>query len=382
MIDFADLIRPLALSDFLDEFWDRQFFHDPADPGQDRAKWFDLAQFDALLSRPSLSATNLFAIDARRTLGPGDYSHANGDSDVLRVLDLFDAGATVVFREADRHHHGLWRLTRAIERALEAPAFANIYYAPAGGQSFPTHYDALDVFAVQLSGCKVWSLFAPIGAKPLRHDHCYDDLGNSGEQARITLRAGDVLYIPRGQPHLVTAGDEPSLHISISVTPFTRYDLLRSQLDVLARSDGDHRVALAPSAGPIDDSPATAVTLPQGEDLARMRHAALLAQVPVAIDQPLRARALARSLNANTMLQAVIAAPCYLEPAEDHVRLLGNGRALGFTLQARPALDHALSGDVFAIGALPGLDDDEARCDLAATLLTNGFVETVSASPA
>lgn len=107
-----------------------------------------------------------------------------------------------------------------------------------------------------------------------------------------------------------------------------------------------------------------------------MRRAALLAQVPVAVDQPLRARATARSLDADSRLIAVNAAPYFIETPGDHVQLLGNGRALGFTLQAAEALKLALSGQAFAVRELPGLDNDEARCDLAATLLINGFVQT------
>ena len=116
------------------------------------------------------------------------------------------------------------------------------------------------------------------------------------------------------------------------------------------------------------------MTLLHGEALDRQRQAALLAQVPVAIDQPLRARAAALALDQGSRLVADMVAPRFVEAVDDHLRLLGNGRVLGFALQAAPALDLALSGEAFAVGELPGLDDDEARRDLAVTLLTNGFV--------
>ena len=194
MPELADLFAPVAWPHFVAHHLDRDWLHLPPGPGCDRAALFDFDRFDRLLSRPAIRAENLFAIDARRKLGPADYARADGTSDVLAVLDLFDSGATVVFRHADRHDSVLWRLTRRFEAALGAPAFANVYYAPAGGQSFPTHHDALDVYAVQCAGTKTWCFHRRIDPLPLAHEHSYgeaDDYGPALAEAAPLVMAVD-----------------------------------------------------------------------------------------------------------------------------------------------------------------------------------------------
>lgn len=376
MPDLADLFAPVAWSDFVAHHLDRDWLHLRPDPGCDRAALFDLDRFDRLLSQPAIRAENLFAIDARRKLGPADYSRADGTSDVLAVLDWFDSGATVVFRHADRHDGALWRLTRRFEAALGAPAFANVYYAPAGGQSFPTHHDALDVYAVQCAGTKTWCFHQRIDPLPLAHDHSFGEATDHGAAcAEAALNPGDLLYVPRGLPHRVVAGSEPSLHVSISVTAFTRHDALRARIEALAAAPGPHRAALGARPAPGEDLAGWPVD--DGFDIAAWHRAALLQQVPVAIDRPIAARRGAAGLTAAMRLIATVAGPWFIEPIGDHVRLLGNGRALGFVAEAAPALAHALSGAEFAAGDLPGLDQATA-IELTGALLANGFVSAAA----
>ena len=379
MPELADLFAPVAWPHFVAHHLDRDWLHLPPGPGCDRAALFDFDRFDRLLSRPAIRAENLFAIDARRKLGPADYARADGTSDVLAVLDLFDSGATVVFRHADRHDSVLWRLTRRFEAALGAPAFANVYYAPAGGQSFPTHHDALDVYAVQCAGTKTWCFHRRIDPLPLAHEHSYGEADDYGPAlAEAALNPGDLLYVPRGLPHRVVAGSEPSLHVSISVTAFTRHDALRARHDALrarieamAAAPGPHRATLPATPGPDDTLAGWADA--EDFDIAAWQRAALMQQVPVAIDRPLAARRGAAGLDAETRLVAKVPGPWFIEPMGDHLRLLGNGRALGFVAGAGAALARALSGEAFAAGALPGLDQDTA-IELSAALRTNGFV--------
>lgn len=366
MSAFAALLAPLTPQTFLAEWHDRATLHLPAEAW--RARLFDGVALDAMLSRAAIAPANLFAIDARRTLAPADYCRADGSADVLALLDLFEAGATLVLREADRFHAGLWRLCRSCERWLGAPAFANVYYAPPGGQSFPVHYDALDVFAIQIEGTKRWSLFHPHGPRPLRHEHCYGEINPPPAPDRdIALAPGELLYVPRGVPHLVAAGDAPSLHVSVSLTPLSLHDVMRAELDRLAAQDGAHRALARDDLG----LPWPAAT---ADGMARARDALLFAQTPVAVERPLAARRLAARLDDASLLARDPDLPVRLEDAGDHWRVLGNGRAIGFAREAGEAVRMALAGAAFAVGALPGLADAAARRDLAATLVRQGLV--------
>ncbi|PFH36361.1 histone lysine demethylase JmjC NO66 [Besnoitia besnoiti] len=80
---------------------------------------------------------------------------------------------------------------------------------------------SLDVFLLQLWGCKKWKVYAPPQELPLSDEM----LGkrepfpqDPGEPLmELVLREGDVLYIPRGFPHAAETAAEPSLHLTITV---------------------------------------------------------------------------------------------------------------------------------------------------------------------
>ena len=50
----------------------------------------------------------------------------------------------------------------------------------------------------------------------------------------LTLRPGDVLYVPRGMPHCAMAKDSTSLHLTVSITPLYWMDLLKAAVEQAA----------------------------------------------------------------------------------------------------------------------------------------------------
>ncbi|KPI90341.1 hypothetical protein ABL78_0568 [Leptomonas seymouri] len=96
----------------------------------------------------------------------------------------------------------------------------NSYWTPASSQGFAPHYDDVDVFLLQLEGEKEWYLYDPPEDVDYLSRHSSEDyVPEQFPQPKhaITLRAGDVLYMPRGMVHQgKTTPRTHSLHITFS----------------------------------------------------------------------------------------------------------------------------------------------------------------------
>ena len=108
-------------------------------------------------------------------------------------------------------------LCRAVERTFSSHFQTNIYLSPRNAQGFKTHYDSHDVFVLQVSGSKHWTLVRHASIElPLRGQGFDPEKHIPGPPTReFTIQAGDVLYCPRGLFHAARATDEVSLHITL-----------------------------------------------------------------------------------------------------------------------------------------------------------------------
>jgi ribosomal protein L16 Arg81 hydroxylase len=146
-------------------------------------------------------------------------------------------GCTVLVRHAERHHAGLALLAADFEADFAAPVNIHMYVAPAGQFGFGWHYDAEDVFILQTSGGKEYSLRKnTVNPWPLE-ETLPDDMRYEREimpLMRCGLSAGDWLYIPAGYWHMAQGvGGEPSISLAVGVmsrTGLSIYDQLRPRL--------------------------------------------------------------------------------------------------------------------------------------------------------
>src|SRR5687767_7310749 len=71
---------------------------------------------------------------------------------------LVDEGYTLLVRHAERHDPRLAEVAAAFARDFGAPVNIHMYFTPAGQYGFGWHYDAEEVFIVQTTGRKQYSL--------------------------------------------------------------------------------------------------------------------------------------------------------------------------------------------------------------------------------
>jgi lysine-specific demethylase/histidyl-hydroxylase NO66 len=122
-------------------------------------------------------------------------------------------GYSVVLNHMQHRVPRIEALAAALEDATGHTCNVNLYHTPAGRVALAEHYDATEVFVLQLSGVKEWSLYDPpvilprdteprLDADALRR--LSDPPMREYLRKPMVLSAGDVLYLPRGWAHAVS----------------------------------------------------------------------------------------------------------------------------------------------------------------------------------
>ena len=143
-----------------------------------------------------------------------------------RVYELFRAGATLIWTSINHFRPNLRALTRVLAEKFAAESGVTAFLTPAGRKGINPHHDPGDTFVVQLEGTKHWTLWKPPAVR--RGDFQAHKLEGLGEPIlEVSLRPGDVLYLPWGTPHMAAAEDQISLHLSVMVRTRLWSDLLR-----------------------------------------------------------------------------------------------------------------------------------------------------------
>ena len=129
-------------------------------------------------------------------------------------------------------------LCRDLEAALHHPVNASMFLTPRNSQGVPAHFDSVEAFVLQLEGSKHWRIYKPTVDLPLKE--AYEPI--PGEQVgapiqEVHIKAGDLMYLPRGFIHEAYAAEETSLHITVAVSVFRWADLMRLALARLVAND-------------------------------------------------------------------------------------------------------------------------------------------------
>jgi hypothetical protein len=378
-----EMLWPTSIAEFTRTYFETAPLHLSRGETDYFANLFCLEDVDRFLYFAKPSYTKAFAIDSRRKIEPAEYADANGLADPRRLCQLYEAGATIVLREIEGHFPRLEALCRSAEKHFNSPFVATVYWAPPQGQSFPIHFDAKDVFVLQIAGSKSWRLYQPRYLLPLSHQHCYDGMPDEGFLDDFDLRAGDSLYCPRGFPHLVRAADSPSLHISLSTFPHTWADVMSRVMADLCERDPLFRASLPPAFIGSDAGvqETFAALVKRFAETARLRPALdaltreFVASRPARLEDPRRRHHRATTLSLESLIESNPDALYMIEPDHCAVRLTGLGKDIKFDASALDDLVFALETPRYKISETPGALEPDAKLDLFQTLVLHGFVD-------
>jgi lysine-specific demethylase/histidyl-hydroxylase NO66 len=287
-----------------------------------------------------------------------------GVADVRRVLEEFEAGATIVLQGL----HHLWlplaRYCRRLEAYLGHPVQANAYYTPRGSQGLPVHHDTHEVITLQVSGEKRWLVYEPALELPLKNQRYKSALGAPGDPVLdVIQRAGDTMYLPRGWLHQALTSDSDSLHITVGVNVRRWIDEARAELDAQEDDIAYRRTIDA-------DEPPELPVLDADEARNRARDRFVRSRRPILGGQLSELRALDR-LDLDTELErrdTVI--------ADLHgTTLVFEGRDLRFPERLAAELEFLVTTDgPFRGSELPGSLDEAGTLVLLRRLVREGFL--------
>jgi quercetin dioxygenase-like cupin family protein len=309
-----------------------------------------------------------------------------GVCDVERVLEAYQQGATILLQRLDRTWPALGALCRALEERVRHPADANVYLTPKAAQGFGAHYDAHDVFILQISGTKHWRLYGapfplPLESQPF--DRRTIDPGPCLQE--LDVHPGDLIYLPRGTIHEALTSESSSLHVTVGITPQTWTDALVAA--VLARAGADPRLR---EALPLSESDASA----RGAERQR-RFAALLASVSEHVDvgavlASLQARFVAErrphlqgrlieieegtAVGFSTLVTRRPGLVYRIAVADGHVTLSFHGKSITYPAGLEAALRAVAESEPMEVAAIPGDTDPLERLLLAQRLVREGFL--------
>jgi hypothetical protein len=241
-LGFAELVRPLAPSEFLATVRDRSPRHFPGD-AQRFGSLFSFDEMNRLLGMWRLWTDRTFklVLDGRDVppeefcvSGHGRDGHPALLVDAHRVQALLQRGATVILDVMESLSPGVRELAFALQSALGGTAVCNVYCSFESHAGFPSHYDTTEVFALHIAGVKRWRVYEGRAEQPMdRGGHSYSyQSAEHHEQAKsallseVEMHPGDVLYLPRGQYHDALATSGASLHLSFGITRATGLDFM------------------------------------------------------------------------------------------------------------------------------------------------------------
>lgn len=253
------VLEPVTTGTFFDEIYEREPLHVPRNGKHSFADIFSSAEVDDVLIVGARDPQRFalvradgdeLPVDAFTALVPPPRPRGTSRG-AQRVLDAraidarVRAGYTLVIKDASAFSPPLARFCAALGADLGCYVQANAYLTPPGGQGLRAHHDTHDTLTLQIEGEKEWTIYDPIVELPLETQNLAGGLPASAiMHARVHLKAGDSLYIPRGFPHEARGQRTRSLHVTFALVPVRAVDLLEELVRVVAESDVELRRTL------------------------------------------------------------------------------------------------------------------------------------------
>ena len=236
----AQLLAPMAPEQFFAEYHDRQPLHLKGDAAK-FAPVLSWRQINRLLDMThAWSSQSLQLVQDGKPVPPEQYcTRATGRDAAAqlmqpvasRVREWVAKGASIVMNDVDSLTPGLAAVSHAIEGAGLGKAQANVYISWQSHKAFHAHYDTHDVWAVQVEGEKYWNIWEgraewPISHPIFRPSQELHEQAKGKLRAKILMKPGDLLYLPRGWYHDALAEAPASVHVAYGAHAPNGLDLM------------------------------------------------------------------------------------------------------------------------------------------------------------
>ncbi|MFJ9854828.1 cupin domain-containing protein [Streptomyces sp. NPDC101150] len=160
-------------------------------------------------------------------------------------------GRSLILDSVDQLHRPLGVVGEELERLFRCRFQSNLYASWTAVPGSGIHWDTHDVLVFQLDGAKRWQIHRPTTRRYPLYEDSDEPAPPTGEPvADLVLQAGDLLYLPRGWWHAVSADQGTrSLHVTYGFETHTPVGLLQWIADQLLAYE-DFRADLPRFAAP------------------------------------------------------------------------------------------------------------------------------------
>ena len=384
---YAWLIDPLPAADFERDHYEQRLLHVRREASPYYAELLSVSDLDHVLGTHAAGFRDVGLVGSDGEVPAREYANDAGRIRPLEVVRHFDAGATVVFNQLQRRLPALARLCAALGRRFSSRVQTNAYLTPPGARGFNPHWDTHDVFVLQVSGSKRWSIHGTPVKLPLRGQRFEPGTPPGAVSREFELGPGSALYLPRGLMHAARSTAEPSLHITLGLTAFTWADFLVESVAAAALEHEALRRNLPPGFAR-EEFPAAERRRLLGEKLAfvqsRFDPAAVWSRFAgevLAADAPLFTDLLSQRLGGADRLtlrsRVRRRAGLLTETAQEGETCVVRfcGRELRLPAAAWPALRFAAAADEFAVQDLPDCLDADGKLTLVTRLVREGILQ-------
>jgi ribosomal protein L16 Arg81 hydroxylase len=380
------LIHPTTKAAFFKEYWEQKTLVVRRDQQNYFSYLLSLDDVDRAITTLNLTYPNITLKNASKEVRPSDYTTGNGTLDVAAVYQLFSEGSTIVLAFLDNVLPPLTSLCRGLERELSFPLQANAYLTPARAQGAKYHYDTHDVFVLQITGSKHWTVYGTPLQLPLNNQDFDSKIHERGAPVmEFELEPGDVAYVPRGVVHEARSSENLSLHITVGILCYRWADLLLEFVADASLKDPAFRRGLPPGFANEDSDKSQAQEIFRSllKRLATNTDCApildrfadrWISACPPLLNGQMEQLALLERLRIESVVGARSSAVFRLVKDGSSTSVYAFARKISFPAQAEDALRFALNRSSFSIHDLPGNLDDGGKLVLIRRLVREGLM--------
>jgi ribosomal protein L16 Arg81 hydroxylase len=382
------LCGPVTAEDFLENYFEKK----PCLVQREDRNYYDKLltweMIDKVITTLHLSHPQITMADARGGLSKEDYTYPSGLIDAARLYQRYADGSSIILGNLESHLPSMSNLCRSMEADMSQRFQANIYVTPPSSQGLRSHWDSHDVFVLQISGEKQWVIYDTPVELPFRAMRFDPDVDLPKEKTmEFTLKAGEMLYVPRGVMHdASTSDDSHSMHITVGVLNTSWMELVLEAAASVGTQFPDFRQALPPGyTDPNFDRKAAREHFKSllqkivehadfdsaldtfADDLISTRHSLLEGQLEQVTRLP--------ELSLDSRCAPRPALLYRVRKDEEHVTVSCYGGNLTLPIFAAEPLEFALQTDSYTVADLPGDLDDGGKLVLIRRLVREGLVQ-------
>ncbi|MBG9288235.1 JmjC domain-containing protein [Corynebacterium belfantii] len=182
------------------------------------------------------SAVPSFEYVTTGRVGPRSVSDLIDHNSLSSIIT--ERNATLIVDGLDLYDVNFATLRETLNNHFDSTVNLSAILTPRWSKGLSIHIDDEDVIVLQLKGTKDWNIYQPVNFSFLR--------GRGIEREELTarersarLRPGDLMYVPRGAPHVAASGGEGSMHLTIAIErPNLSALIEKSQYDYPVTGDG------------------------------------------------------------------------------------------------------------------------------------------------